>query len=372
MGRLLGLLSISITCLTLSCARENPGARAPQSGFAPWIAPPAGHPSRTASRQNRFKPGAEALARSQLDPITTPFRAPLLSDFALPGGEACLSRLRTRGISARPIDVMRGVDTPVVVVGPIGGVRFWSSSGPLIVDCRFALGLHEVASDFAALGIESARFSGAYVYRTSRKGRLSLHAYGLAMDLHELRTAWGVQTVKRNFLRGTGESCGADEPIPNQLACRLRRRGLFRELLTPDYNSDHHDHLHLGIAPLPTSAAVRRTFEVSSPKLTGKDRPGKRGAQVKPSGQRERPPSVRVEPVRSRPRVAGLGTDLKDAPEVSTDLLEFSATNPPSQLLPIETQRPEVLDGRLPEVGGADAPIAGRDAPIALDGDPKD
>jgi hypothetical protein len=267
---------------------------------------------------------------------------------------------------------MRGVDTPVIVLGPIGGVRFWSTSGPLIVDCRFALGLSEVASDFAGLGIESARFSGAYVYRTSRKGRLSLHAYGLAMDLHDVRTASGVQTVKRDFLRGTRESCSPEQPIPNQLACRLRRRGLFRELLTPDYNSDHHDHLHLGIAPLPTSAAVRRTFEVSSAKVAGKDRLRKRSAQVEPPRKRERPSPVRVDAARSRPGIASLGTDLKDAPEVPTDTLEFSATNPPSQLLPVEAQRPEVREGWLPEVGGTDAPITGRDAPIALDGHPQD
>jgi hypothetical protein len=263
------------------------------------------------------------------------------------------------------------VDTPVIVTGSIGGVRFWSTSGPMIVDCRFALGLSEVAPDFAALGIESARFSGAYVYRTSRKGRLSLHAYGLAMDLHELRTAAGTQTVKRHFVRGTGESCQSDEPIPNQLACRLKRRGLFRELLTPDYNADHHDHLHLGIAPLPSSAAVRRTFEVKSAKVTRENRAGKASAQVKPARKSQRARPVRVEPARPRSRVSRLGSDLKHAPEVSADILEFSATNPPSQLLPVEAQRPEVVDGWLPEVGGADAPIAGSDAPVALDGHPQ-
>jgi hypothetical protein len=371
MGPTKSLLILCLACLAFGCARENPGPRVPQSGFAPWVAPP-GPGSARSGKRDRMKPGMDALSRSQRDPITTPFRAPLLSDFALPGGDECLSRLLARGVPAHPVDVKRGVDTPVLVSGPIGGVRFWSTNGPMIVDCRFALGLSEVAMDFAALGVESVRFSGAYVYRTSRKGRLSLHAYGLAMDVHELRTANGTQTVKRDFLRGTRESCGYDEPVVNQLACRLRRRGLFRELLTPDYNADHHDHLHLGIAPLPNSAAVARTFQLpSQPKVPRQNRLRKASAKVEPPRKRTSERAVRVEPVRTRARVASLRPDLKDAPEVTRDVLEFSATNPPSQLLPVEAQRPELVGTGLPEHGGTDAPVPGSLPAVPLDGHPE-
>jgi len=366
------LLLVCLACLAIGCARENPGPKVPETGFAPWVTPPqAGKAQPKTAKRDRMQPGTDALARSQRDPITTPFRAPLLSDFALPGGSECLARLAARGIAARPVDDRRGVDTPVLVTGPIGGVRFWSTNGPLIVDCRFALGLSDVAMDFATLGVESVRFSGAYVYRTSRKGRLSLHAYGLAMDVHELRTANGTQTVKRDFVRGTGESCGYDEPVVNQLACRLRRRGLFRELLTPDYNADHHDHLHLGIAPLPNSAAVARTFQVPSAKVPSQNRPRKASAKVEPPRKRARERAVRVEPVRARTRVAGLRTDLKHLPEVPSDVLEFSATNPPSQVLPIETQRPELVGAGLPEQGGTDAPVPGSLPAVPLDGHPE-
>jgi len=365
------LVLISLCWLTFSCARESRGVKTPDYGFAPWVTPPPGQQGGTAPKPDRMQPGADALARSQRDPITTPFRAPLASDFALPGGQECLARLAARGVPVRPMEPMRGVDTPVVVKGPIAGVRFWSTAGPMVLDCRLALGLSEVASDFSDLGIESVRFSGAYVYRTMRKGRLSLHAYGLALDVHEIRTASGTQTVKRDFLRGTRESCGTDEPLPNQLACRLKRRGLFRELLTPDYNSDHHDHLHLGIAPLPTSAAVLRTFQVASPKVTREDGARKRGAKVEAPRKRESRRAVRVQPVATRPRVASLRTDLKHQPEVRSDILEFSATNPPSQLLPIETQRPELVGAGRPEQGGADAPIAGSLPAFPLDRHPQ-
>ncbi|MDQ2644976.1 MAG: extensin family protein [Myxococcota bacterium] len=366
------LVLLSLCWLTFACARESRGVKTPDYDFAPWVTPPPpGQQGKAPAKTDRMQPGAEALARSQRDPITTPFRAPLPSDFALPGGQECLNRLSARGVQARPLDAKRGVDTPVVIHGPIGGVRFWSTAGPMVLDCRLALALSEVAPDFSGLGIESVRFSGAYVYRTMRKGRLSLHAYGLAIDVHEVRTASGTQTVKRNFLRGTRESCDTDEPIPNQLACRLKRRGLFRELLTPDYNADHHDHLHLGIAPLPTSAAVLRTFQVPSAKVTQKDRSRKAGAKVKPARKSQSRRAVRVEPVATRPRVPRLRSDLKDVPEVRSDILEFSPTNPPSKLLPIETQRPELVGAGGPEKRAADAPVAGSLPAFTLDGHPE-
>jgi len=366
------LVLLSLCWLASACARESRGVNAPDYGFAPWVTPvPPGQPGSKKPKDDRMNPGADALVRSQRDPITTPFRAPLLSDTALPGGKECLARLAAREIPVRVLDQKRGVDTPVVINGPIGGVRFWSTAGPMVLDCRLALALSLVSSDFSELGIESVRFSGAYVYRTMRKGRLSLHAYGLALDVHDVRTASGTHTVKRNFARGTRESCGSDEPIPNQLACRLKRRGLFRELLTPDYNADHHDHLHLGIAPLPTSPAVQRTFQVASTKVTREDPPRKRGAKVEPPRKRQSRRAVRVEPAATRPGVARLRPDLKDVPEVRSDVLEFSATNPPSQLLPIEAQRPELVGAGGPEKRSADAPIPGSLPAFSLDGHPE-
>lgn len=232
----IALLGLSL--VVLACAREHPELRYPDAYPPPesgW-APPAGASS-------------DVLARTAKSPITTRFRGLVASDVAFPGGAACLERLARTGVAFQPIEPRPGIETPVTVSGPISGVRFWSRGGPLVLDCRLALALYEVSPDFRALGIESVRFSGAYVYRTSKQGRLSLHAYGLAMDVHEVTTAHGTFSVERDFVRG--KACGRSRALLNELACRLERRGLFRELLTPDYDSDHHDHLHLGISPLP-------------------------------------------------------------------------------------------------------------------------
>ncbi|MET0795446.1 MAG: hypothetical protein ABW061_28265 [Polyangiaceae bacterium] len=44
---------------------------------------------------------------------------------------------------------------------------------------------------------------------------------------------------------------GSDAPIADGFASRLRVRGLFQDYLMPDDNADHHDHVHVGVSPLP-------------------------------------------------------------------------------------------------------------------------
>ena len=91
---------------------------------------------------------------------------------------------------------------------------------------------------------------GAYSNRRTRQGRPSLHALGLALDAAKFKTAGVSHSVENDFVRGLGQSCVPDAPVLNQMACQLRRLGLFRELITPDHDADHHDHFHLAIVPL--------------------------------------------------------------------------------------------------------------------------
>ena len=140
----------------------------------------------------------------------------------------------------------RGVDVPIVVLGALGGVEYWASDGrPLLLDCRLAVALHEIGPILRGHGVIRARFSGAYVWRTTRSGRPSRHARGLAIDVHDLTTGSETFTVKGHFARKT--PCAADAPLLNRIACDLSATRLFRELLTPDYDRDHHDHFHLAI-----------------------------------------------------------------------------------------------------------------------------
>ena len=85
----------------------------------------------------------------------------------------------------------------------------------------------------------------------ARVGRLSLHAYGLALDVHEVTADGKSFVVARDFARGLSNGCAADAPVLNRLACRFAQLRLFQELLTPDSNADHRDHLHFAIARAP-------------------------------------------------------------------------------------------------------------------------
>lgn len=249
---------MATTLVALACAREAPDVRyAPNTASNGWVTPASyAWPPQVISEHPEPKPSpAVQAAPPRAKTVEGGPKALPAARIAelFPGGEACLARLAAAGVPFRPSEPRRGVSTPVVISGPIGGIEFWSyGNSPMITDCRFALALAEVTPDLRELGVSRVRFSGAYVYRMSRVGRLSLHAHGLAIDVHEV-TAFGRSfDVKRDFARGLGAGCDAGAPLLNRLACRLRQRRLFKELLTPDDNADHHDHLHLAIAPEPS------------------------------------------------------------------------------------------------------------------------
>ena len=187
-------------------------------------------------------------------PIVPPSRrSPIASGNDIPGGDACLAELDRRRIPYESLAAKRGVDTPIAVRVPLGGVRYFTwGDAPMICDCRLAVALDELGPQLRAIGVTAAQYSGAYVYRTTRNGhRLSLHARGLAIDIHNFTLEGQQLSVKKDFARGRQRATGcAKLPPVNQVACYATQRALFHELLTPDSDADHHDHIHFGVAPL--------------------------------------------------------------------------------------------------------------------------
>jgi hypothetical protein len=335
MLRRLVLLVIGLGLAVAGCAREAPSARTPDPSFMPWVTPPGyAWPPPSVGKEDRMHPSDRALLLSKTDPITTANRPALPSDTLIPGGEDCLDRLRERGVRFEVLSGERGVETPILVHGSLGGVSYWSQSGAMVVDCRLALALDRVGPEFVALGVTRARFSGAYVYRTSRKGRLSLHAYGLAIDVHDVTAEQRTYSVKGDFRRGLESGCTSAAPLLNQLACRLKALGLFRELLTPDYNADHYDHLHLGIAPIPGSEA--RAAAASTPterpsasqrEVAAENGARKGSSEIKTAGQRVDGRAVHVEGEPTRRRVARLRADLEHLAAVTSDRIRAEASD---------------------------------------------
>lgn len=168
---------------------------------------------------------------------------------SLPAGEDCIAWLSQLGIAFRRLDDLRGVDTPVEVTGPIAGVRYVTAGKVSVTgDCRLVLALDWASRTLSRVGISEVRHSGAYVYRTTSRGRPSLHARGLAIDIHALKAGDAWYDVERDYSNGLGPVCEAWQPFINHVYCRLSQLNLFRELITPDHNAEHHDHFHLGVA----------------------------------------------------------------------------------------------------------------------------
>jgi hypothetical protein len=271
------LLTVASLASLSGCAREAGEPQAPTPGWhAGWVLPPseayefppktlprrAQHPTPSVpapTRGNVPKPVVPSPLRYAAGPGVPTYAdgrprplAPELIAAEFPSGDECLSRLRASGVPFQVVSDKRGVDTPVAIEGPIGGVRYWTvGAGPMVSDCRLALALAKVAPELRSLGVSAMRFSGAYSYRMAKVGRLSLHAYGLALDVHEVTADGKSFVVTHDFARGLANGCAESAPLLNRLACRLAQLRLFQELLTPDSNADHRDHLHIAIARAP-------------------------------------------------------------------------------------------------------------------------
>jgi hypothetical protein len=168
---------------------------------------------------------------------------------AIPDGEPCLAWLDQENVTYRVLPPKPGMVTPVAVTGSIGGVRYDTEGhGALVCDCRLIVALDWLGPELRSLGVRAIRHSGAYAYRTTHSGRPSLHAQGLAIDVHALSTSASRFEVERDYVRGG--ACASPSSTLNRLACDASRMGLLEEVITPDDDSDHRDHLHFAIAPL--------------------------------------------------------------------------------------------------------------------------
>jgi hypothetical protein len=250
----------SLFAVLSACAPLAPlPATTPELPLAAWERELV--PGSEAGPNGSSRAGSPALAKT----VNVPAPAPIDGAFAppattaaspIPGGSACLEELREHKVPHHVSAPVMGVATPVVLTGPLHGIRFYASDKrPFLADCRLLLALDEVTPDWAALGVTEVRFSGAYVYKLTHPGRMSMHAYGLAADLHAF-TVHGVKLeVKTAFERGRGGACSSSSPMLNVIACRARTHGVFKEQLGPDDNAAHFDHFHFGLKPLPGEVA---------------------------------------------------------------------------------------------------------------------
>jgi hypothetical protein len=174
-----------------------------------------------------------------------------LESLRIPGGKRCLSVLTQLHVKYTKLRARGRVVTPVSIESDLGGVRYTQGGKTsLVCDCRLALALYWAAPVFSALHISEIEHFGAYSNRTTRSGRPSQHALGLAIDTWRFKFGKTSANVVHDYKHGWGSGCWPDAPVLNRLVCELRGLGLFRELITPDHDADHYNHVHLGIVPL--------------------------------------------------------------------------------------------------------------------------
>src|SRR6185436_11503074 len=209
-------------------------------------------------------------------------KAPVRRSPAPQADRACLRALGDARVPFVAVGTLRGVRTPVEVVGPIGGVWLVPRAGRAArMDCQLARALAQTAPLLRGLRVDGLSFSGAYDYRRRHHSRrLSEHAHGLAIDVHAVHTAGGWFDVQRDFARDPGgwrparaggalAACVGAPASPagrflRTVTCSLALHPAFRYVLTPDYDGDHHNHFHLeayqdGAEPLVASRPAERS-----------------------------------------------------------------------------------------------------------------
>jgi hypothetical protein len=182
---------------------------------------------------------------------------------------ACEAELERRQVPFARVSEARGVLAPVRLTGALRGVAIHSvlpakqrPTSPLeILDCRLVLALDDFAQILARY--EVVEIVHMSVYRPPSKrwpeGRIGRrHDGALAIDAGKfIRKDGSVLDVEKDFHGRIGSrTCGPDSgPSPatpeavalRGIVCDAADARLFNVELTPDYNWQHRNHLHLEV-----------------------------------------------------------------------------------------------------------------------------
>ena len=204
-----------------------------------------------------------------LDTPTNAAQTPAVT-YAGYGGAACLSELVRRGIGFTKVSEARGVLAPVRLTAALHGVSYHSGLAPKqratspyeILDCRLVLALDDFSAILAKHDVVEVVHMSAYRPPPQRKwaaGQIGQrHDGGLAIDAGSFVRRDGTTfDVERDFhgrigSRTCGPNTGPSPATPAALAlraivCEAADGHLFNVALTPDYNWQHRNHLHLEI-----------------------------------------------------------------------------------------------------------------------------
>ncbi len=191
--------------------------------------------------------------------------------------EGCRARLDHVPLEVLTGAPTRGVRDPYRLVGSVEGLAFkpsWptkrSDPSMEIVDCRLLLAFAEAAPIFARHGVTGLVYLSAYRPPTGdleASLRKSRHGAGMALDIGMLDRSDGTRwSIAKDFPKDLGRPpCEGREAEPEPgsaedlraLVCDLAISGTFSVVLTPNFNQEHHDHVHVELNPRVPSVYLR-------------------------------------------------------------------------------------------------------------------
>jgi len=214
-------------------------------------------------------PARDAVADGAPPFVAPPSIAPPTNGRAIANlsSDACLAILRGNRVAFDVLDAedAPGVETPVRLRGPLGGVTIAPRNDPqrsphAIVDCRLAVALLTWAPTLRAARVNEIEHYSAYRAnaRIGGRGAVSGHASAMALDAARFHTDEGVvfDVLVDWADRTRGEApCTPrdDEPPGSQLirgvVCAAVHAELFQVVLTPHHDAAHQNHVHLELRP---------------------------------------------------------------------------------------------------------------------------
>ncbi len=243
-----------------SAAERRAQARPAKPRRSPKRRAPA-HPAK-ARRSKRRAPARVAKWAPSPAPPNTP-----AARYAKLSADECKAELTQRGIPYLD-ETAPGVEIPVRLLGPIGGVLYRTDAGEAerrhspweVFDCRLVLSLADFGEILARHEVVEARIFSAWrpLARAANSIPQRRHPAALAVDVRALKKANGEQLV---ILKDFHGRIGAPLCPPNRppagaaaaelldIVCEAAAAHYFNSILTPNYNRAHKNHFHLELTP---------------------------------------------------------------------------------------------------------------------------
>jgi hypothetical protein len=177
--------------------------------------------------------------------------------------EVCLQMLEDRAIAYERATAGPLVDAPVLLTGPLREVHFrhvHARANGAVMDCRLVLALDDFAQVLREQGVVEVGYLAAYRPDPSGMAKEGQrHPAALAMDIAWFQRDDGKKlVVERDFQGRVGaRTCGRRAQQPDsdnesaralrKLVCDTGKARLFHLVLTPNYDPEHRNHVHVEV-----------------------------------------------------------------------------------------------------------------------------